>query len=205
MGIDLPLIYAVIIIFGITLYGIMDGLDLGIETLFLLTKSKTYCDVPALDGNKTWLEPGAAALFGAFLLGYTVVLPAFFLALIVMFIGLSFRDVTFKPRFNPTTEKNHRGYTPLPLALVLILLGHSRRVIRRWSNTLALFTSIRPHLSPTQPGLFLDGHTAHFPLILSYTFGAITCSATKSPIQVNFAWFRLKTEAAFPSSSYPSE
>jgi cytochrome d ubiquinol oxidase subunit II len=34
MGIDLPLIWAVIIIFGIMMYVVMDGFDLGIGILF---------------------------------------------------------------------------------------------------------------------------------------------------------------------------
>ncbi|WP_243258809.1 cytochrome d ubiquinol oxidase subunit II, partial [Pseudomonas aeruginosa] len=34
MGIDLPLIWAVIIIFGIMMYVVMDGFDLGIGMLY---------------------------------------------------------------------------------------------------------------------------------------------------------------------------
>lgn len=34
MGIDLPLIWAVIIIFGVMMYVVMDGFDLGIGMLF---------------------------------------------------------------------------------------------------------------------------------------------------------------------------
>jgi cytochrome bd-type quinol oxidase subunit 2 len=45
MGIDLPLIWAVIIIFGIMMYVVMDGFDLGIGILFPFIPGKTDRDV----------------------------------------------------------------------------------------------------------------------------------------------------------------
>ena len=72
MGIDLPLIWAVIIIFGIMMYVVMDGFDLGIGILFPFIPGKVDRDVmmntvaPVWDGNETWLVLGGAALFGAF-------------------------------------------------------------------------------------------------------------------------------------------
>ncbi|RML41866.1 Cytochrome d ubiquinol oxidase subunit II, partial [Pseudomonas syringae pv. maculicola] len=77
MGIDLPLIWAIIIVFGIMMYVVMDGFDLGIGILFPFMKDSSDRDVmmntvaPVWDGNETWLVLGGAALFGAFPLAYS--------------------------------------------------------------------------------------------------------------------------------------
>ena len=113
MGIDLPLIWAVIIIFGIMMYVIMDGFDLGIGILFPFMKDEGDRDVmmntvaPVWDGNETWLVLGGAALFGAFPLAYSVVLSALYLPLILMLMGLIFRGVAFEFRFKATAAKRH--------------------------------------------------------------------------------------------------
>ena len=113
MGIDLPLIWAVIIIFGIMMYVIMDGFDLGIGILFPFMKNEGDRDVmmntvaPVWDGNETWLVLGGAALFGAFPLAYSVVLSALYLPLILMLMGLIFRGVAFEFRFKATAAKRH--------------------------------------------------------------------------------------------------
>ncbi|MFB4394350.1 MULTISPECIES: cytochrome d ubiquinol oxidase subunit II [unclassified Pseudomonas] len=113
MGIDLPLIWAVIIIFGVMMYVVMDGFDLGIGMLFPFVKGERDRDVmmntvaPVWDGNETWLVLGGAGLFGAFPLAYAVVLEALYLPLILMLIGLIFRGVAFEFRFKATAEKRH--------------------------------------------------------------------------------------------------
>ncbi|MFJ7884314.1 cytochrome d ubiquinol oxidase subunit II [Pseudomonas sp. NPDC096917] len=113
MGIDLPLIWAIIIIFGVMMYVVMDGFDLGIGILFPFIKGEKDRDVmmntvaPVWDGNETWLVLGGAALFGAFPLAYSVVLSALYLPLILMLIGLIFRGVAFEFRFKATADKRH--------------------------------------------------------------------------------------------------
>lgn len=113
MGIDLPLIWAVIIIFGVMMYVVMDGFDLGIGMLFPFVKGEHDRDVmmntvaPVWDGNETWLILGGAALFGAFPLAYAVVLEALYLPLILMLIGLIFRGVAFEFRFKAKPAKRH--------------------------------------------------------------------------------------------------
>ena len=113
MGIDLPLIWAVIIIFGIMMYVIMDGFDLGIGMLFPFIKDDRDRDVmmntvaPVWDGNETWLVLGGAALFGAFPLAYAVVLSALYLPLMLMLVGLIFRGVAFEFRFKAKADKRH--------------------------------------------------------------------------------------------------
>ena len=113
MGIDLPLIWAIIIIFGIMMYVVMDGFDLGIGILFPFIKGEQDRDAmmnpvaPVWDGNETWLVLGGAALFGAFPLAYSVVLSALYLPLMLMLIGLIFRGVAFEFRFKARAEKRH--------------------------------------------------------------------------------------------------
>lgn len=113
MGIDLSLIWAIIIIFGIMMYVVMDGFDLGIGILFPFIKGEKDRDVmmntvaPVWDGNETWLVLGGAALYGAFPLAYSVVLSALYLPLIFMLIGLIFRGVAFEFRFKARAEKRH--------------------------------------------------------------------------------------------------
>lgn len=113
MGIDLPLIWAVIIIFGVMMYVVMDGFDLGIGMLFPFVKGERDRDVmmntvaPVWDGNETWLVLGGAGLFGAFPMAYSVVLEALYLPLILMLVGLIFRGVAFEFRFKAKDDKRH--------------------------------------------------------------------------------------------------
>ncbi|MDH4873186.1 cytochrome d ubiquinol oxidase subunit II [Pseudomonas sp. BN515] len=113
MGVDLSLIWAIIIIFGVMMYVVMDGFDLGIGILFPFVKDDQERDVmmntvaPVWDGNETWLILGGAGLFGAFPLAYSVVLSALYLPLILMLLGLIFRGVAFEFRFKARPAKRH--------------------------------------------------------------------------------------------------
>jgi len=114
MGIDLALIWAVIILFGIMMYVVMDGFDLGIGILFPFTPEREDRDVmvntvaPVWDGNETWLVLGGAGLLAAFPLAYAVVLSALYLPLIFMLLGLIFRGVAFEFRFK--ADERHRPF-----------------------------------------------------------------------------------------------
>lgn len=94
MGIDLPLIWIIIIGFGLMMYVIMDGFDLGIGLLFPFIKNESDRDTmvntvaPVWDGNETWLVFGGAALMAAFPLAYSVLLSKLYIPLIFMLIGL---------------------------------------------------------------------------------------------------------------------
>jgi cytochrome d ubiquinol oxidase subunit II len=113
MGIDLSLIWAVIILFGIMMYVIMDGFDLGIGILYPFFPDKDDRDVmmntvaPVWDGNETWLVLGGAGLLAAFPLAYSVVLTALYLPLIFMLVGLIFRGVAFEFRFKALDHERH--------------------------------------------------------------------------------------------------
>ena len=114
MGIDLPLLWAVIILFGVLMYVVMDGFDLGIGLLFPFFERKDDRDVmmntvaPVWDGNETWLVLGGAGLLAAFPTAYAVILSAFYLPLILMLVGLIFRGVAFEFRFK--ASEGRRGW-----------------------------------------------------------------------------------------------
>jgi len=105
MGIDLPLIWAIIIGFGLMMYVIMDGFDLGIGILFPFIADRAERDTmvnsvaPVWDGNETWLVLGGAALLAAFPIAYAVILSALYLPLVLMLGGLIWRGVAFEFRF----------------------------------------------------------------------------------------------------------
>lgn len=113
MGIDLALIWAIIILFGILMYVVMDGFDLGIGILYLFVQGKEDRDTmmntvaPVWDGNETWLVLGGAGLMAAFPLAYAVILSAFMLPLIFMLLGLIFRGVAFEFRFKGHSQHRH--------------------------------------------------------------------------------------------------
>jgi len=114
MGIDLSLIWFVIIVFATLMYIVMDGFDLGIGILFPVTRDAKDRDVmvnsvaPVWDGNETWLVLGGAGLFGAFPLAYAVIIDALTIPLTLMLIGLIFRGVAFEFRFKATP--GHRAF-----------------------------------------------------------------------------------------------
>ena len=114
MGIDLSIIWFVIIVFATLMYIVMDGFDLGIGILFPATPNADDRDVmvnsvaPVWDGNETWLVLGGAALFGAFPLAYAVIIDALTIPLTIMLIGLIFRGVAFEFRFKATPA--HRPF-----------------------------------------------------------------------------------------------
>ncbi|TXR47021.1 cytochrome d ubiquinol oxidase subunit II [Phyllobacterium endophyticum] len=114
MGIDLPLIWAIVIGFGLMMYVIMDGFDLGIGILFPLIPDRHDRDTmvntiaPVWDGNETWLALGGAALLAAFPLAYSVILSALYLPLVFMLLGLIWRGVSFEFRFK--ADAAHRPF-----------------------------------------------------------------------------------------------
>ncbi|MFA7430392.1 MAG: cytochrome d ubiquinol oxidase subunit II [Rhodospirillaceae bacterium] len=110
---DYPLIFALIIAFGVFMYVFMDGFDLGVGILFPITgQTEEERDTmmnsvaPVWDGNETWLVLGGAALFGAFPLAYATILPALYLPLLIMLIALIFRGVAFEFRFKTVRAKH---------------------------------------------------------------------------------------------------
>ena len=111
MAIDLALVCAGVIAFGVIMYVILDGFDLGVGILFPLAPDETARNAminsiaPVWDGNETWLILGGAVLFAAFPKAYAVTLPAFYIPLTGLLFALIFRGVAFEFRMKATTTK----------------------------------------------------------------------------------------------------
>lgn len=107
---NLPLICAGVIAFGILMYVMLDGFDLGIGVLFAWMPDERARDLslssiaPVWDGNETWLILGGAVLYGAFPDAYSVALPAFYIPIMLLLFALIFRGVAFEFR-----AKAHRS------------------------------------------------------------------------------------------------
>jgi cytochrome d ubiquinol oxidase subunit II len=107
----LPVVWAAIIAVAVALYVILDGFDLGIAILFPLAPNEVRRDqmmnsvAPFWDGNETWLVLGGGGLFVAFPQAYAVIMPALYLPMIIMLLGLVFRGVAFEFRW--TAKPNH--------------------------------------------------------------------------------------------------
>ena len=102
---DLPTLWAGIIAFAVLAYVVLDGFDLGIGILFLLFAGEDDRDTltnsvaPVWDGNETWLVLGGGGLMAVFPLAYATVMPALYVPIILMLLGLVFRGVAFEFRF----------------------------------------------------------------------------------------------------------
>jgi cytochrome bd ubiquinol oxidase subunit II len=111
--IDLPLVFGIIIATAVFLYVFLDGFDLGIGIIFPFAPSDKCRDrmmnsiAPFWDGNETWLVMGGGGLFAAFPLAYAILMPAFYIPIIGMLLGLIMRGVAFEFRFK-ASEKTKR-------------------------------------------------------------------------------------------------
>ena len=101
LSLDLPLLFAAVAAFSVSVYVLSDGFDLGVGILFLAAPRDADRDVmmasiePVWDGNETWLVMGGTLLFAAFPAGYYVLLPAFYLPIMFMLFALIFRGIAF--------------------------------------------------------------------------------------------------------------
>jgi cytochrome bd ubiquinol oxidase subunit II len=111
----LPVVWFVIIGFGVLMYVLMDGFVLGIGVLALFAEDDRQLDrmmntaAPIWDGNETWLVLGGAGLLAAFPKAYAVMLSALYLPVLLMLIALVLRGVSFEFRFKATTSRHIWG------------------------------------------------------------------------------------------------
>jgi cytochrome d ubiquinol oxidase subunit II len=107
----LPLIWALVIGFAVAMYVVLDGFDLGIGILFPFAKQEAERDqmmntvAPFWDGNETWLVLGGVGLLVAFPVAYAILMPAFYLPVTLMLLGLVLRGVSFEFRWIAKTSK----------------------------------------------------------------------------------------------------
>jgi len=113
MDFDLPLIWAAIIGLAVAMYVILDGFDLGVGILFPFADKDSERDqmvdsiAPFWDGNETWLVLGGSGLWVAFPKAYAVIMPAFYVPVIVMLLALVFRGVAFEFRNVAAASKRY--------------------------------------------------------------------------------------------------
>jgi cytochrome d ubiquinol oxidase subunit II len=104
MAYYLPIIWALIIGLGVFVYVCLDGFDLGLGILFPFFEDKEDREVmmntvaPVWDGNETFLVLGGAGLYGAFPVVFSTLLPACYMPLMLMLVGLIFRGAAFELR-----------------------------------------------------------------------------------------------------------
>jgi len=105
---DLPLVWGLLIATAVFLYVLLDGFDLGCGILFPFAPSnqcrKTILNsiAPFWDGNETWLVLGGGGLFAAFPVAYAILMPALYMPITLMLVGLIFRGVAFEFHFKST-------------------------------------------------------------------------------------------------------
>ena len=139
--IDLPLLFALIIAMGISLYIILDGFDLGVGILFLWDRKPHEQDqmmasvAPFWDGNETWLVLGGGAFYGVFPKAAYIIFPALYIPIMLMLFALIFRGVAFEFRFKSETSR--------PL----------------WNWSFCLGSSLAAFAQGTMLGAFIQGFT----------------------------------------------
>lgn len=111
MSLDLTTLTAMTVVFALFLYVVMDGFDLGLAMLFPAMRRQDR-DVmvnsiaPVWDGNETWLVLGGGAVMAGFPKAYAVLMPALYVPIILMLLGLVFRGVAFEFRAR-STRRGH--------------------------------------------------------------------------------------------------
>jgi cytochrome bd ubiquinol oxidase subunit II len=109
-------IWTVILGFGIILYVVLDGFDLGVGILYEFAPDLNARNIvmnsiaPIWDGNETWLVLGGFALLAAFPLAFAIILPAVYFPLLMMLLGLVFRGLAFEFRFRDREHKTFWDY-----------------------------------------------------------------------------------------------
>jgi len=110
-SLDLPLIWFGLLVTALFLYVLLDGFDLGVGILFPFAPSDECKDrmmnsiAPFWDGNETWLVLSGGGLFAAFPLAYAILMPALYMPVILMLLGLIFRGVAFEFRFKAVKSR----------------------------------------------------------------------------------------------------
>jgi cytochrome bd ubiquinol oxidase subunit II len=100
----------IIIGFAIVMYVILDGFTLG-AAMLLPFLDKVERDIaismilPNWDGNQTWLVFGVASLYGAFPLAFSILLPVFYVSLLIMVTSLLLRGVALEFRLKSVSAK----------------------------------------------------------------------------------------------------
>jgi cytochrome bd ubiquinol oxidase subunit II len=108
-GLDLAMIWVILLATAVLAYVLLDGFDLGVGILFPFLGDESdqttamNSVAPVWDGNETWLVLGGGGLLAVFPLAYAVIMPALYAPIIAMLMGLILRGVAFE--FRGSTER----------------------------------------------------------------------------------------------------
>src|SRR5215468_3617320 len=108
---DFVPLWTLIVGIGVCFYVILDGFDLGVGMLYGFQRDRESRNLvmnsiaPIWDGNETWLVLGGMSLLAAFPLAFSIILPALYLPITFMVMGLIFRGVAFEFRFKARRSK----------------------------------------------------------------------------------------------------
>lgn len=97
-------LFSAFVVLALVSYVVLDGFDLGVGLLFPFTdceKNRTLMMAsiaPIWDGNETFLVLGVMVLLTGFPAAVSVILPALFVPMAIMLIGLVLRGVAFEFR-----------------------------------------------------------------------------------------------------------
>jgi len=136
----LQLIWLLLIGVLIIGYAILDGFDLGVGCWHLCARKGAERSrfmraiEPFWDGNEVWLLTGGGALFAAFPPVYATVFSGFYLALMLVLVGLIFRAVSIEfrnrvadPRWVAAWDFAFAAGSVLPSLLYAVAVGNLLR------------------------------------------------------------------------------
>jgi len=137
MSLDLNMIWFALVGVLFIGYAILDGFDLGVGALHLLTKTDTERRLminsigPVWDGNEVWLVTGGGALFAAFPEVYATAFSGFYMAMMLLLCALIFRAVAIEFRskresaaWRRTWDIGFSGASILGSLLIGVALGN---------------------------------------------------------------------------------
>src|SRR5207237_4912668 len=102
--------------FGVFLYVLLDGFDLGVGILYGFTFNRISRNLvmnsiaPIWDGNERELVLGGVGLFAAFPLAFAIIMPAVYFPLLGMLLALAFRGVAFEFRYRDAPHRTFWDY-----------------------------------------------------------------------------------------------
>ncbi|MEZ1840628.1 cytochrome d ubiquinol oxidase subunit II [Pseudomonas putida] len=112
LGVDLlTLLSAAALAFSVLVYVLLDGTDLGVGMLMAAHRRAEEREVlvltilPIWDANETWLVLGGGGLLALFPTAYAVLLPALYVPLLLMFMGLILRAAGLEFREHLTHKR----------------------------------------------------------------------------------------------------
>src|SRR5690242_18708077 len=100
----MSMFWVALLAISILIYLVLDGFDIGEVMLFGLTSraarrgAMLSTIAPVWDGNETWLVVAGVIMWGAFPVVYSMLMPAFYIPVVVMLLGLILRGVAFEFR-----------------------------------------------------------------------------------------------------------